>query len=217
MDEDAAAILSIPIEIPSKVKVFIWRACGNWIPKMKNLCRGGVPVSPTCPLCAVKDESTWHALCGCRCLKDVQLAFPLKKDWTGGTEWSKSYISEFHKCNEPVQRRNRVGVEVAIWKSTDSGFLSVVIESDAAVVVKWINEESIQRSDAGLVLEENLTLIRSLGRVVVQFLPRKANQVAHFLAKNAPSSVEDNYWLEEFPPCVRSFVLADGQGSTSLL
>ncbi|KAK3210776.1 hypothetical protein Dsin_015482 [Dipteronia sinensis] len=57
----------------------------------------------------------------------------------------------------------------------DTGLLPVIIESDAVVIVKWINEESYYDSDVGLVLEEIQTLSNFLGYVVVQYVPRKAS------------------------------------------
>ena len=36
-----------------------------------------------------------------------------------------------------------------------------------------------------------------------------ANSVAHGLAKDALMAVEDLYWLEEYPPCVRRAVQLD--------
>ncbi|KAK2648556.1 hypothetical protein Ddye_016045 [Dipteronia dyeriana] len=90
MDEDVAAIPSIRIRVLSLSDTKSWWKC---------LWRLEIPSK------------------ACRCRKDVQLAFHLEKDWTGGT-----------------------------------GLLLVVIELDAAVVVKWINEGSIHRSDVGLDL-----------------------------------------------------------------
>ncbi|KAK2634310.1 hypothetical protein Ddye_029102 [Dipteronia dyeriana] len=48
------------------------------------------------------------------------------------------------------------------------------------------------------------------------FVCRKADQVAYFLAKNVLLSATDSFWMEEYPPCVSSFVLADCKGCDSV-
>ncbi|KAK3193675.1 hypothetical protein Dsin_024985 [Dipteronia sinensis] len=57
--------------ISSKVKIFIWKACQNWLPTMYNLSCRGIQVTNRCPLCMRDKETTWHALWGCRLLKDI--------------------------------------------------------------------------------------------------------------------------------------------------
>ncbi|KAL5806397.1 hypothetical protein ACOSQ4_029130 [Xanthoceras sorbifolium] len=39
------------LNIPPKVKFFLWRTCHNWLPCMTNLARHGVPVQDLCPKC----------------------------------------------------------------------------------------------------------------------------------------------------------------------
>ncbi|KAK3230836.1 hypothetical protein Dsin_002717 [Dipteronia sinensis] len=63
-----------------------------------------------------------------------------------------------------------------------TGLLPVIIDSDVAIAVKWINEESHYDSDMALVLEEIRILSNLLGYVAVQYMHRKTNQVAYFLA-----------------------------------
>ncbi|KAK1572375.1 hypothetical protein Q3G72_031792 [Acer saccharum] len=79
----------------------------------------------------------------------------------------------------------------------------------AAVVVKWIVDGSHLDSAFGAILED-IAVLRSLcGDMCVQFAPRKANQVAHALAKQALKNVDDFFWLEEFPLCAAHAVQAD--------
>ncbi|KAK2650221.1 hypothetical protein Ddye_017710 [Dipteronia dyeriana] len=227
-DEDAVMILSIPVRVPCAQDSLMWHFEQNRQYSVKSDYHLGCSLDVTT---SSSEESTWHDLWGRRCLKDVRLAFPLKKDWTGGTGvaiW-KPPDSGWYKTNTVaainMEKQNigfglvirdengfmmacssqsasatffpLVGEAEAILRGLqfahDSSLFMVVLESDAAVVVKWINEMSNQRSDVGIVLEEISILIRRTGRVVVQFVPRKANLVAQFLVKNAISSVEDSY------------------------
>ncbi|KAK3211757.1 hypothetical protein Dsin_016463 [Dipteronia sinensis] len=93
--------------------------------------------------------------------------------------------------------------------SRDCGLFPCVIESDAAAVVKWINENSHRDSISGNILAEISALVSSLHVISVSHIPRLANNVAHGLAKSALMVVEDRFWMEEFPPCVRRAVQLD--------
>ncbi|KAK1558712.1 hypothetical protein Q3G72_005696 [Acer saccharum] len=44
------------------------------------------------------------------------------------------------------------------------------------------------------------------------YVPRKGNQVAHILAKNALLLEEDRFWLEEYLCCAAEEVLVDSFG-----
>ncbi|KAK3204765.1 hypothetical protein Dsin_018811 [Dipteronia sinensis] len=166
------------------VKVFIWKACKDWIPKMLNLYCRGIPVNSTCSIWASKDESSWHALWGCQRLGDIR-----NHDRGGIVVWKLPNLGVYKANTDTAININdkRIGFDIVIRDVTscvmasssqsvaatyspmvveveailhglqfarDTSLLSVIIESDAAVVVKWINEESHCDSDVGLVLEE---------------------------------------------------------------
>ena len=58
--------------MPSKVKVFVWKACNEWLPVKVNLLRHKIDVDKWCPMCHNKAESTLHALWSCSTLKVVR-------------------------------------------------------------------------------------------------------------------------------------------------
>ena len=93
--------------------------------------------------------------------------------------------------------------------SRDCSLHPCVLESDAAVVVKWINENSHRDSVGGNILVEISSLIISLQVLSVNHIPRLANNVAHGQAKYALTIDEDRYWMEDFPSCVRRAVQLD--------
>ncbi|KAK3188720.1 hypothetical protein Dsin_028281 [Dipteronia sinensis] len=64
-------------DIPTKVKVFIWKACNNWIPTRVNLAMKGFQVASGCPICLCGRESTLHALWGCSKLRGVRECWKL--------------------------------------------------------------------------------------------------------------------------------------------
>ncbi|KAK4841625.1 hypothetical protein QYF36_007708 [Acer negundo] len=59
------------MQIPSKVKLFIWHACNNWIPSWYNLLRRKVPINSGFPLYDWRTESTMHALWCCPLLRPL--------------------------------------------------------------------------------------------------------------------------------------------------
>ena len=59
------------LKIPVKIRIFAWRACMNGLPTRLNLCRRGVNINPSCPICDQELESTNHALIKCDLAKQV--------------------------------------------------------------------------------------------------------------------------------------------------
>ena len=53
------------LNIPNKVKIFLWRACTNSIPTMLNLCKRKIVPSSACNHCHVGEETVLHALWPC--------------------------------------------------------------------------------------------------------------------------------------------------------
>ncbi|KAL5798630.1 hypothetical protein ACOSQ2_003450 [Xanthoceras sorbifolium] len=50
------------LNIPPKIKIFIWRVCHNAIPSLCNLCSRKIVVDPCCSRCGNAPESSAHAL-----------------------------------------------------------------------------------------------------------------------------------------------------------
>ncbi|KAK2660384.1 hypothetical protein Ddye_006917 [Dipteronia dyeriana] len=101
------------------------------------------------------------------------------------------------------------GIKMAI----DTGLTPCNIESDVEVVVGWINNKTSFCYEIGVVIVDIHNLLEQVQCGFVNFVPRKANQVAHVLVKNNLSFVKDMFWLEVSPPCVGSFVSADQHAS----
>ncbi|KAL5767087.1 hypothetical protein ACOSQ2_013870 [Xanthoceras sorbifolium] len=53
------------LNIPSKLKVFCWKACHNWLPTFQTLNCRHLEVPVGCPCCGAETESTPHALWFC--------------------------------------------------------------------------------------------------------------------------------------------------------
>lgn len=59
------------LNVPSKVKSFVWRACTNSLPTLANLLKRKMVSSPTCSSCLREPETILHAVWGCDSIKSV--------------------------------------------------------------------------------------------------------------------------------------------------
>ena len=50
------------LNVPPKVRTFMWRACCNVLPTKSNLARRKVQIDPKCSFCGQEDETTQHIL-----------------------------------------------------------------------------------------------------------------------------------------------------------
>ncbi|KAK3211829.1 hypothetical protein Dsin_016535 [Dipteronia sinensis] len=67
------------LDLPLKLKIFIWKACNDWIPTLANLERRGLKVNKVCPLCRRAEESTLHALWDCLKMRYARMDWLPKK------------------------------------------------------------------------------------------------------------------------------------------
>jgi hypothetical protein len=59
------------LKIPSKVKLFAWRACQNLLPTRDNLYKRKVIQDPICPCCGLEVEIVIYSLWSCPTAKNV--------------------------------------------------------------------------------------------------------------------------------------------------
>ena len=53
------------LNVPPKVRTFIWRAYCNCLPTRNNLCRRKVRIEPICEFCRQEPDTTSHVLWSC--------------------------------------------------------------------------------------------------------------------------------------------------------
>uniref|UniRef100_A0A803PVB4 Reverse transcriptase n=1 Tax=Cannabis sativa TaxID=3483 RepID=A0A803PVB4_CANSA len=63
------------LNLPLKIKKFVWKACLNFIPTYAHLSRHGMKVLTICPICSQNNETTIHTLWLCPSLKSI------RSDW----------------------------------------------------------------------------------------------------------------------------------------
>ena len=63
------------LNVPPKVRTFLWRACSNCLPTRDNLHRRRVSVEPHCEICQHRSETVSHILWECPLARNVWAIF----------------------------------------------------------------------------------------------------------------------------------------------
>nr|POE67153.1 hypothetical protein CFP56_60180 [Quercus suber] len=130
----------------------------------------------------------------------------------------------------PPQGWFKANVDEAIFKESNSAGIGVVVcdsqgwvlaallekvegvqeaESDSLGVVKAIQDSADSTCHIGHIIEDMKQLAKALKSYDFHHTKRKANQVAHTLARNAIHVDTVLTWLEEIPPYVSSVIHLD--------
>ena len=59
------------LNLPTKIKIFAWRACVNGLHTKEKMCTRGINTSNECPICSKELETTHHALLHCEFTNQV--------------------------------------------------------------------------------------------------------------------------------------------------
>ena len=59
------------LNVPGKIKHFLWRSCTNSLPSKENLKKRAIPIDPICHLYSRENEFVLHALWGCAKVQSV--------------------------------------------------------------------------------------------------------------------------------------------------
>ena len=84
------------------------------------------------------------------------------------------------------------------------------MESDSLSVINKINNESLDLSYLGLIIEDIQQLRSSFTSVSFSFIPKRANLVAHHLVKLSFSLISNVFsWIGSVAPSIEELVFAD--------
>ncbi|KAL5789780.1 hypothetical protein ACOSQ2_004668 [Xanthoceras sorbifolium] len=61
------------VNLPSKIKLFLWKACRGWLPTFQVLQRRHMQVPVCCPCCGLTCETIQHSLWFCKSLSEEQI------------------------------------------------------------------------------------------------------------------------------------------------
>ncbi|KAK3193470.1 hypothetical protein Dsin_024780 [Dipteronia sinensis] len=125
------------LQIPYKVKIFVWKACNNLLPCFEVLARHKIPVARIYPMYKCKNESILHGLWSCSSLKLVRVFWFPK---LAANHKDKSYFFDFMlNCFSRLKLEDLRLFYMCLWKiwsirNDDVHGLALVREVD---VVDW--------------------------------------------------------------------------------
>ncbi|KAK3229296.1 hypothetical protein Dsin_001177 [Dipteronia sinensis] len=120
-------------EMPAKVRVFIWRACKNWIATTENLKWKSINVSARCPICSKGCETTLHAVWGCCYLEDF------RNSW---------HVCRFVRRGNKVQLLDFLQDYYEIWDKENMALFCVILWRI------WFHRNQVVHGLKGVNLEE---------------------------------------------------------------
>ena len=99
--------------LPRKIHVFLWRILHGILPVNVNLERKKIMVEKTCSRCLNADETSYHALQGCKAAADVwnQLQWDWDKDQTEYMEMSSWLVNNMVIFNQEQTQQ----AAITIW------------------------------------------------------------------------------------------------------
>ncbi|KAK3221602.1 hypothetical protein Dsin_008627 [Dipteronia sinensis] len=126
------------INVPNKIKLFIWKACNDWLPTRANLAMKGIPADPTCVLCYRSHETTKHELWGCAKLKEIQsiCGFLQGLSWKDCLNFKDFFFSYAHS----IQCEDLALLSVLFWRILflrNQQIHDIAEEDEASEVVRW--------------------------------------------------------------------------------
>nr|XP_023903860.1 uncharacterized protein LOC112015657 [Quercus suber] len=114
------------MQVPPKIKNFIWRACRNVLPTKQALMRRKVVADPICERCKLDVEDAEHALWSCPEL-DVVWVNQIGSSGIGGTRW-----------RPPQDGFVKINFDGAVFcHSNSSGVGAVIWNHDGAVMASY--------------------------------------------------------------------------------
>ena len=99
------------LNVPPKVRTFMWKACCNVLPTKSNLAQRKVQIDPKCSFCGQQDEKTQHILWECPFARNVWALVP-------GKLQKSSFVTEefFMLARHMVHRLG--GKDLELWAIT---------------------------------------------------------------------------------------------------
>ena len=90
------------LNVPSVVKMFIWRACHNSLPTKMNLYRRGVCDNTQCPICLQDAETIEHIVWECPSSNNVwgESTIKLQKCQKGGGDFQHIFLEVVKRCDQ---------------------------------------------------------------------------------------------------------------------
>ncbi|KAK3222428.1 hypothetical protein Dsin_009453 [Dipteronia sinensis] len=102
------------LNLPTKIKIFLWTSLREWLPTQVNLARRNISVGCLCPVCCNSFETTVHALWGCSRLKKVRNMY----GFLHGVNFANSLCFQdfFSSCTQNLGKKELELLCVVLWR-----------------------------------------------------------------------------------------------------
>lgn len=102
------------LDIPPKIRMFLWRVCKNFLPHALELFRSHISTNPFCVRCKSEVEATVHVLMVCRGLREIWQSslFGISKINDQASPWAL-----FKLMKKELHREGFLIAMVICWKA----------------------------------------------------------------------------------------------------
>ncbi|KAH1074286.1 hypothetical protein J1N35_026614 [Gossypium stocksii] len=126
------------LQIPSKIKIHVWRLFKNFVPHFCNLAKKKLIMDVTCPLCNEGAEDTAHLLGSCSVVKQLWSALQVELTFDGCTSNQKTLFVNNFLAGDDIKRQI---ISISLWAF-------------------WYSRNKCVHEGAKFSLKENLCFIR---------------------------------------------------------
>ena len=102
---------------------------------------------------------------------------------------------------------------LVVWRATEFaleiGITTTILEGDSETIVKELMEPNPSLALHGHLIQDVKSLRNSFNSLNFTHVRREGNNVAHALARWAIKKPNLTVWMEDVPPEIRQFVMAD--------
>ena len=115
------------LNVPNKIKHFLWRACGEALPTKKNLCKRKVICNASCESCGKEEEDTIHALWECQVLKEIWWEIDIcRSNLLTRFTCFRDLLTGIFQVQEPNQAEKFAYVAWGIWTKRNTARMGQV-------------------------------------------------------------------------------------------
>ncbi|MBA0701500.1 hypothetical protein Goari_005501 [Gossypium aridum] len=151
------------LQLPSKVKIYMWKLHNNFLPKFGNLAKRKLLVDGDCPLCKEAEETAEHLVRSCHILQDIwmhlkiavspaMVASDYKIWWTihEMVGFDQGYVLEFETISAlrlPVQNTMK-----DLWRPLERGNIKINFDASFHAASHSSISGFIARNDSGQIM-----------------------------------------------------------------
>ncbi|MCH84500.1 putative ribonuclease H protein [Trifolium medium] len=103
------------LNIPKKVKIFLWRSLRECLPVKERLIRKGVQCDPKCPCCDLNTENEWHCFFGCKAAQEVWIEVGMWDNLHQQIDNAAGYKQLVFHLLDNLQSTNMAQIVMTLW------------------------------------------------------------------------------------------------------